>query len=1130
MRSAVVWLGLVVLMALVAPANAADLLVTSTADDGTPGTLRAAIQSANAMADSDHITLPTGTILLTAALPAVTGPVTIEGAGSASVVQAPGTFRVFTINLGAQQVTLKALKITGGKAAMGGGVFTRSPLLLDTATVSGNTASAPSGGMGGGVATQDAPLGVNRSRITGNTADDAGSLGASAPAGGGVYAAGAVTINRSTLDANTATATAGTAQGGGLAAAPNTAVQMMTSTATDNRATTTSGNSSTSGAGLALSGGSIQDSTITDRILNSGSAVSLRSNIIGALGSNCSGTLTSQGFNVVLSGSGCPSGGSGDRAVDFVQLGPLADNGGPTPTLMPPSTSPAVDGGNGSDPTDQREQQRPYDNPLIPNSAGGNGSDSGAVERRDDLPPRTIVVTSNADAGPGTLRQAMIDANATSAEDTIDIPAMTINLQRRLPEITEPLLIRGAGASATVVRRDDAIELLQLFYVQSSTRFESLTIANGRWQGRGGAIYAEQSGTLTLDRVVMSNNTVAGSSLNDGGGALSTSGGALTIVRSRFTGNEVTRRTGISTLVGGAIRASNAAVTVERSTFDANSVGPAASMSGGAIAVLSGSMEMSRSTVSGNSATGRGGGIYVSTEVDVDGSTIAGNAAPTGANVANAGGTAPLGFVSLSGSIVAEPRGGGNNCAGGGKTSDVNLTDDTSCGAAGITADPQLQPLADNGGPTPTRAILGTSPAVDQSYDTETDQRGLPRPVDNPDRPNYVNVGNGADLGAYEVQDVTAPDTQLLTTPGALVASHDATFTFASTENGATFSCAFGGADPSPCASPATFHNIADGSHTFTVGAVDAAGNRDLSPASYTWSVDTTGPDTAVQGGPPALTNATTAVFSFTSPENGASFECRLDSADFTACSDPVQLAGLGDGQHTFEVRALDGLGNPDATPASRTWTVDLVAPSTAIDLGPPSVTSSTDAQFTFLSNDSDVTFRCKLDAAAFAACTSPKAYASLADGIHTFQVTATDLAGNEDATPATHTWTVTTSSGTPTPTSTPTPTPTPTPMPTSTASGTPTPAATASPTATPTDTTAPVITIVKVVKKRRTKVVFRASEPATFTCALDRNPPKACRPPFKTKVKRGRHRIVIKAVDAAGNRSKAAVVRLRVR
>ena len=85
---------------------------------------------------------------------------------------------------------------------------------------------------------------------------------------------------------------------------------------------------------------------------------------------------------------------------------------------------------------------------------------------------------------------------------------------------------------------------------------------------------------------------------------------------------------------------------------------------------------------------------------------------------------------------------------------------------------------------------------------------------------------------------------------------------------------------------------------------------------------DTTPPDTTITAGPVGTVSTSSAQFSFTANESGASFDCRLDSGSWTLCGNPKLLTGLAPGGHTFEVRARDAAGNLDATPASRTWAV----------------------------------------------------------------------------------------------------------------------------------------------------------------------------------------------------------------
>src|SRR6185295_6133965 len=137
-----------------------------------------------------------------------------------------------------------------------------------------------------------------------------------------------------------------------------------------------------------------------------------------------------------------------------------------------------------------------------------------------------------------------------------------------------------------------------------------------------------------------------------------------------------------------------------------------------------------------------------------------------------------------------------------------------------------------------------------------------------------------------------------------------------------------------------------------------------------------------------------------------------LDGGGFTACTSPRALAGLSEGAHTFEVRAVDQATNKDGSPASYSWTVDLTPPDTSITSNPPQFTNSTTATFNFTGTDNisapaNLTFQCKLDAGSFAACTSPTVLNALTEGSHTFQVRAIDQATNVDPTVAGYTWIV---------------------------------------------------------------------------------------------------------------------------
>ena len=197
------------------------------------------------------------------------------------------------------------------------------------------------------------------------------------------------------------------------------------------------------------------------------------------------------------------------------------------------------------------------------------------------------------------------------------------------------------------------------------------------------------------------------------------------------------------------------------------------------------------------------------------------------------------------------------------------------------------------------------------------------------------------------------------------------------------------------------------GTHTFRVRAIDGAGNVDASPAVYTWSIDTTAPNTTITGTPGTASNNSSATFTFSSNQANSTFQCSLDGAGPSPCASPVTYSNLTEGSHNFQVRATDAAGNADPTPASFSWTVDTVVPDTTIVSSPPSLSNSGSASFTFSSTEAGATFQCNLDGGSFTNCSSPRTYSGLLDGLHTFQVRARDAAGNIDQTPASYSWTV---------------------------------------------------------------------------------------------------------------------------
>ena len=181
--------------------------------------------------------------------------------------------------------------------------------------------------------------------------------------------------------------------------------------------------------------------------------------------------------------------------------------------------------------------------------------------------------------------------------------------------------------------------------------------------------------------------------------------------------------------------------------------------------------------------------------------------------------------------------------------------------------------------------------------------------------------------------DTLRPVVTLSDQPPTLTNRTSATFSFSSNQSSSTFACSLDSGAFTSCTSPLVYSNLSDRAHTFAVQAT-ALGNT--GPATtYSWTVDTTAPETAIVSGPGTNSYSPAASFTFTSSEAASTFLCSLDSAGLTPCTPPKTYAGLGDGLHTFRVQAVDAAGNADATPASYAWTISEVGPATA-DHTPP--------------------------------------------------------------------------------------------------------------------------------------------------------------------------------------------------
>jgi hypothetical protein len=229
--------------------------------------------------------------------------------------------------------------------------------------------------------------------------------------------------------------------------------------------------------------------------------------------------------------------------------------------------------------------------------------------------------------------------------------------------------------------------------------------------------------------------------------------------------------------------------------------------------------------------------------------------------------------------------------------------------------------------------------------------------------------------------------------------SDSISFSFTANKTGSTFKCALDGGAASPCASPRGYQALAEGVHIFKVTAVDALGNVSTAPAVFQWTIDKTAPVTSFVDVTPsqAVSNSDAKTFTFLANES-AQFECSLDAAAFATCTSPASLTALGEGDHRYDVRAIDAAGNQGLA-VSYAWTVDLTAPQVQIGVTAPAegLTNSKSVSVGFTSNEDGTTY-CSVDQAPSVVCTSPFVASGLSEGDHGLDITAVDLAGNISA------------------------------------------------------------------------------------------------------------------------------------
>ena len=260
---------------------------------------------------------------------------------------------------------------------------------------------------------------------------------------------------------------------------------------------------------------------------------------------------------------------------------------------------------------------------------------------------------------------------------------------------------------------------------------------------------------------------------------------------------------------------------------------------------------------------------------------------------------------------------------------------------------------------------------------------------------------------ATTARDTVPPTVVIISGPSGPTNDSTPTFGFTAGADAVSTECHIDGDPFVPCSpSPGSFTStqLAEGMHTFAVRATDAAGNS--ATASRSFTVDTEAPVVSIPVPPNQTTFNTshpTFVFFDVGPAGtSTTAQCRIDSDALVPCVSPWQTGSpLTDGPHTLTVRITDAAGNVGQ--GSLVFVVDTVAPIVNIP-GPPTnenpTSNHTPSLFFDVTNSPPTTaivsVQCRFDSDAFANGTSPyTAPHSLNDGAHTFQVVATDAAGN---------------------------------------------------------------------------------------------------------------------------------------
>jgi len=299
------------------------------------------------------------------------------------------------------------------------------------------------------------------------------------------------------------------------------------------------------------------------------------------------------------------------------------------------------------------------------------------------IAPATFWVTNTGDSGAGSLRQAVIDANAAGGADDIQFNAglsgQTITLTSGELAITDDLTVTGLGAANLAVSGNDASRILNVddgTGGQIVVSISGLTLTEGAFAGGvgsyGGGIRNREDLTLA-DCTVSScraESTIPLASASTFGGAIE-SGGVLDLTGCTFSGNSILGNLGPTS--GGAVFVRSGTLTATNCTFSGNSTASVAGGHMGGAIGNRGQAFLDNCTLSGNSSQ-YGAGIHNIGTLTVSACTISGNSAADGG-----GGIRNLGtLIAQSGSVIGGAGAGNTAGWGGGIANEGTATIDAS--------------------------------------------------------------------------------------------------------------------------------------------------------------------------------------------------------------------------------------------------------------------------------------------------------------------------------------------------------------------------------------------------------------------------------------------------------------------